>query len=130
MKFYDVLDSNEIDGQGKDTNVSAEEGDTTWTKVMVHPAQDVPAGNYDLSFSYQVTFSATNNSVLWRTVGSVLLDEEELHVDRARPLLRGSYNFNLSWEGGPFELDIEMARDGTSFTAMCDFAEFSLKRRS
>ena len=130
MEFYDVLDANEIDGQGKDTTIDAEEGDVAWTKVMVHPAQEVPAGNYDLSFSYQATFSATNNSILWRAVGSVILDEEELHIDRARPLLRGSYNFNLSWEGGPFNLDIEMARDGTSFTAVCDFAEFSLKRRS
>ena len=130
MEFYNILDENEIDGQGKDTTITAEESDVTWTKVMVHPAQEVPAGNYDLSFSYQATFSATNNSILWRVIGSVALGEEELHIDRARPLLRGSYNFNLSWEGGPFNLDIEMARDGTSFTAVCDFAEFSLKRRS
>ncbi len=130
MEFYNVLDNNEIDGQGKDVEILAEEANTEWTKVMIHPAQEVPEGNYDLSFSYQITFDSTNNSVLWRVVGSVIMAEEELHVDRERPLLRGSYNFNLSWNGGPFNLDIEMARSGTSFAAMCDFAEFSLKRRS
>ena len=130
IDFYDVLDQNEIDGQGKDTPILSEEGDASWYKVMIHPPQHVPAGEYVLAFSYQVTVSATNNSVLWRTVGSVVLDEEELHIDRERPILRGTYFFNLSWAGGDFNLDMEMSRDGTSFTADCDYAEFLLTRRS
>ena len=130
MEFYAVLDANEIDGQGKDTDIVAEEADVAWTKVLIHPAQEVPAGNYDFVMSLQASVSSTNNSVVYRVVGSVVMAEVELHIDRERPTIRESYFFNLSWEGGPFAVDIEMARDGTSFTASCDFAEFSLRRRS
>ena len=130
MKFYDVLDANEIDGQGKDTDILAEEGDATWTKVLVHPAQQVPAGNYDFVMSLQATVSSTNNSVVYRVVGDVTMEEVELHIDRERPTTREAYFFNMSWDGGPFAMDIEMARSGTSFSANCDFAEFSLRRRS
>ncbi|RKX64579.1 MAG: hypothetical protein DRP42_06140 [Tenericutes bacterium] len=128
--FYNVLDQNEIDGQGADTPILSEEADVAWDKVMIHPPQDVPEGEYIIAFSYQVSLSATNNSILWRAVGSVLLDEEEVHVDNQRPLVRGTYFFNLSWPGGQFLLDMEMARAGTSFTANCDYAEFTLTRRS
>ncbi len=130
MEFYNVLDNNEIDGQGKDVEILAEEADVEWSKVMVHPAQEVPAGDYVFAVSMQCTLSVTNNSILWRTAGSVILGEEELHVDRQRPLLRHTYFFNLSWEGGPFNVDIEMAKDGTSFAAIADFAEFVLTRRT
>ena len=130
MEFYAILDANEIDGQGKDVIIDAEEGDVAWTKVVAHPAQEVPAGEYVFAVSMQSTLSSTNNSALWRVAGSVVLDEEELHVDRARPLIRHTYFFNLSWEGGPFNIDIEMARDGTSFTALSDYAEFVLSRRT
>ena len=130
MEFYDVLDANEIDGHGKDVDIVAEEGDATWTKVLVHPAQEVPAGNYDFVMSLQATVSSTNNSVVYRVVGDVTMEEVELHIDRERPTIREAYFFNMSWDGGPFALDIEMARSGTSFSANCDFAEFSVKRRS
>jgi len=130
MELYDVLDANEIDGQGKDVDIIAEEGDATWTKVLIHPAQEVPAGNYDFAISLQATVSSTNNSVVYRIVGDASMDEVELHIDRERPTTREVYFFNLSWEGGPFAMDIEMARSGTSFSANCDFAEFSLRRRS
>ncbi len=130
VEFYSVLDLNEIDGQGKDTTISAEENNTSWTKVMIHSPQEVPAGQYLFAVSMQITFSATNNSILWRTAGSIILDEEELHIDRARPLLRHTYFFNLSWDGGLFNIDIEMARDGTSFSAVADYAEFVLTRRT
>ena len=130
MEFYDVLDANEIDGQGKDVDIVAEEGDATWTKVLIHPAQQVPAGNYDFVMSLQATVSSTNNSVVYRVVGDVTMEEVELHIDRERPTIREAYFFNMSWDGGPFALDIEMARSGTSFSSNCDFAEFSLRRRS
>ncbi len=130
MEFYAVLDANEIDGQGKDVDIVAEEGEATWTKVLVHPAQEVPAGNYDFVMSLQATVSSTNNSVVYRVVGSVVMEEVELHIDRERPTIREAYFFNMSWDGGLFNVDIEMARDGTSFAANCDFAEFSLRRRS
>ena len=71
MEFYTVLDANEIDGQGKDVDIVAEEGDATWTKVLIHPAQQVPAGNYDFVMSLQATVSSTNNSVVYRVVGDV-----------------------------------------------------------
>ena len=128
--FYEVMDINEIDGQGSDVSISAEKGDVGWTKVLSHLAQELPEGNYDFSLSFQVSLSATNNSILYRTVGSVSLGAEEIKIDRNSPLARHTYFFNLSWEGGLFNLDIEMARDGTSFTAIADFAEFSVKRRS
>ena len=130
MDFYAVLDANEIDGQGKDVDIVAEEGDATWTKVLIHPAQQVPAGNYDFVMSLQATVSSTNNSVVYRVVGDVTMEEVELHIDRERPTTREAYFFNMSWDGGLFAVDIEMARDGTSFAANCDFAEFSLRRRS
>ena len=130
MEFYTVLDANEIDGQGKDVDIVAEEGEAAWTKVLVHPAQEVPAGNYDFVMSLQATVSSTNNSVVYRVVGSVVMEEVELHIDRERPTIREAYFLNMSWDGGLFNVDIEMARDGTSFAANCDFAEFSLRRRS
>ena len=130
MEFYDVLDANEIDGQGKDTVIDAVETDIEWSKVMIHPAQEVPAGDYVLAMSMQVSFSATNNSILWRAVGAVALNEEELHLDKTRLLIRHTYFFNLSWDGGLFAFDMEMARANTSFTATADYAEFTLTRRS
>ena len=129
-EFYDVLDANEIDGQGSDVEILALEEAVDWTKVMIHPAQELPAGNYDFALSFQVQFSTTNHSIYYRTVGSVILDEEEIHVDRDRPLTRGTYFFNLSWDGGPFNLDIEMSKDGTNYTVLCQHAEFSVKRRT
>ncbi len=130
MEFYAVLDNNEIDAQGKDTDVLAVESDTEWTKVCIREPQDVPAGDYVFAVSLQATLSATNNSLLWRVNGSVELGEEELKVDRERPLVRHTYFFNLSWDGGLFNVDIEMARANTSFAVMCDFAEMVLTRRS
>ncbi len=129
-ELYDVLDANEIDGQGKDADILAVEADTAWSKVMIHPAQEVPAGDYVLALSMQVTFSANNNSILWRAAGAVALDEEELHLDKTRLLIRHTYFFNLSWDGGLFAFDMEMARANTSFTAVADYAEFTLTRRS
>ena len=130
MEFYAVLDANEIDGQGKDVAILAEEADVDWTKVLIHSAQEVPAGNYDFVMSLQASVDSTNNSVVYRVVGSVTMAEVELHIDRQRPTIREAYFFNMSWDGGLFAVDIEMARDGTSFGATCDFAEFSLRRRS
>jgi len=128
--LYEILDLNEIDGQGKDTVIDAVDDDTEWTKVMIHPSQNVPAGNYDFAMSYQISYSVTGKSVNVRVAGSVTLAPIEEKIDKEYLVTRGVYFFNLSWDGGPFNVDMEMARKGTGFTAMCDFAEFSLKRRS
>ena len=130
MELYDILDMNEIDGQAKDTDITALDEDTDWTVVLHHDPQELPAGDYDFALSFQCTLSDTNNSIEYRCAGSVILDPEELHVDRTQPIARHTYWFNLSWDGGPFTLDIEMSRKNNSFTAVCDFAEFSVKRRS
>ena len=130
IEFYDVMDQNEIDGQDKDTEILALDEDTDWTVVLHNDPQELPQGNYDFAISFQCTLSDTNNSIEYRVGGSVVLDPEELHVDRVQPIARHTYWFNMSWDGGPFSLDIEMSRKNDLFTAMCDYVEFSVKRRS
>jgi hypothetical protein len=129
-ELYTVLDQNEIDGQGKDVQVTAIEGDADWTKVMIHAPQEVPAGNYDFVYSFQTLSDTTAKDFLTRLVGSVALPEIDFHIDKLSGYSQHMYGFNLSWDGGPFSTTIEMARKGTGFELMCEFAEFSLKRRS
>ncbi len=130
IEFYEVLDLNEIDGQGRDTPIDALDEDPDWTVVLHNDPQELPEGNYDFALSFQATLSDTNNSIAYRVVGSITLDPEELHVDRTQPIARHTYWFNLSWDGGLFNIDIEMSRKNSGFTAVCDYAEFSVKRRS
>ena len=130
MELYDILDQNEIDGQNKTISIDALDEDADWTPVLIHDPQELPAGNYDFMISFQVTVSETGKSIEYRTIGSVNLGEEEVHVENVQPIKRHMYWFNLSWDGGPFSLQIEMSRKNSSFTAICDFVEFSVTRRS
>ena len=126
MELYDILDSNEIDGQGKDTTVLE-----TDTVVLDHPAQDLPAGNYDFTYSYQVTSDTGNKNFDMSLIGSVAVVPMVIHLAKAGAgAYRDAYFFNLSWDGGLFDLQMVMKKENTSFNLMCDFAEFSAKRRS
>jgi hypothetical protein len=129
-ELYDIFDANEIDGQDRDTDIIALDEHTEWTKVLSSSGEDLPEGNYDFAISFQATLSETNKSIEYRVAGSVTLDAEELHVDKVQPIVRHTYWFNLSWDGGIFNVDIEMSRKNDTFTAVCDFAEFSVTRRS
>ena len=130
MVFYDVLDENEIDGQGKDVPILAEFADVYWTVAMVHPAQELPAGNYNFLMTWQALASIKNNTFYYRVNGSVVLPAIDFLVSSNSGRVQHSYGFNLSWDGGPFNLDIEFARDGTGFDLDVEFCEFSVARRS
>ena len=126
MELYAILDENEIDGQGKDVIVL-----DTATVVLDHPTQNVPAGNYDFSYSYQVTTDTGNKDFYMSLEGSVVLADMDVHLAKNNAgAYRDAYFFNLSWEGGPFDLQMVMRKKDTSFDLSCDFAEFSMKRRS
>ena len=130
MKFYDVLDANEIDGQGKDVIILAIDTDTEWNSAMNHPAQELPEGNYNFLMTWQTIASTKNNTFFYRVNGSITLPEIDYFVSTNSGRTQHSYGFNLSWEGGPFNLDIEFARDDTTFDLTVEFCEFSITRRS
>ncbi len=126
MELYDILDANEIDGQDKDNEVFEID-----TAVLTHPAQELPAGNYDFAYSYQVTSDTGNKDFDMSLFGSVVLVPMTVHLTKSGAgAYRDTYFFNLSWVGGPFDLQMVMKKKDTSFNLMCDFAEFSVKRRS
>jgi hypothetical protein len=130
MDLYEVLDRNEIDGQGKNIQVTAVDEDPDWTVVMHHPASEVPEGNYNFIYSFQTLSTVTAKDFDVKLVGSVTLPIVDFHIDKLSGYSQHMYGFNLSWDGGPFELDIEMARKNDTFELMCEFAEFSLTRRT
>jgi hypothetical protein len=130
MDFFEVMDKNEMDCQGKNVQVTDISHDADWNKVMTQPAQEVPEGNYDFVYSFQTLSDTTAKDFEVRMVGSVTLPAIDFHIDKLSGYSQHMYGFNLSWDGGPFSLDIEMARKNDTFTLMCEFAEFSLKRRS
>ncbi len=120
------MDENEVDGQEKDTTVL-----NTDTIVLNHLAQEVPAGNYTFAYSYQVTSDTGNKDFTVGLTGSVAIDPMGVHLARTDAgAFRDAYFFNLSWEGGPFNLDMVMAKKDNTFDLVCDFAEFTLTRRS
>jgi hypothetical protein len=129
-ELYDILDANEIDGQAKDIQVVAISHDAEWTKVLVQPAQELPEGNYDFVYSFQTLSDTTAKDFEVRMTGGVVLPAIDFHIDKLSGYSQHMYGFNLSWDGGPFNLDIEMARKNDTFTMMCEFVEFSLTRRS
>jgi len=130
MELYDVLDANEIDGQGKDVDILAVESDTTWTSAMSHPAQELPEGNYNFLITWQTLASTKNNTFFYRVNGSITLPAIDYFVATNSGRTQHAYGFNLSWEGGLFNLDIEFARDDATFDLMAEFCEFSITRRS
>ena len=129
-ELYEILDSNEIDGQGKNVPILALEGDVDWTVAMNHPAQELPEGNYNFLMTWQTLASTKNNTFFYRVNGSITLPAIDYFVATNSGRTQHSYGFNLSWEGGPFNLDIEFARDGATFDLEAEFCEFSISRRS
>ncbi len=129
-ELYTVLDENEIDGQGKDIPILAIFTDTDWTVAMNHPAQELPAGNYNFLITWQTLASTKNNTFFYRVNGSITLPAIDYFVATNSGRTQHSYGFNLSWEGGPFNLDIEFSRDDATFDLMAEFCEFSIARRS
>ena len=125
-EFYDVLNENEIDGQ--DSGVTVLETDTI---VMSHPPQELPSGNYDFSYSYQVTSDSGNKDLYMSTVGSVALPEMDVRLAKdTGGAYREFYSFNVDWIGGLFNVDMIMRKKDNTFILTCDRAEFSMKRRS
>ncbi len=129
-EFYAIMDENEIDGQGKDVDILAVESDTTWTSAMTHPAQTLPAGNYNFLMTWQTLASNKNNTFYYRVNGSITLPIIDYFVATNSGRHQHSYGFNLSWDGGPFELDIDFAKDDNTFDLIAEYCEFSLTRRS
>jgi len=125
-ELYTILDDNEIDGQDKDNEVYEID-----TAVLTHTDQELPAGNYDFAYSYQVTSDTGNKDFDMSLLGSVVLVPMTVHLAKSGAgAYRDTYFFNLSWDGGLFNLQMVMKKADTSFSLMCDFAEFSVKRRS
>ena len=125
-ELYAILDENEIDGQNKDQEVFDID-----TAVLTHLPQELPAGNYDFAYSYQVTTDTGNKDFFMSMLGSITLTEMDVHIAKSGAgAFRDTYFFNLSWEGGPFDIQMIMRKKDTSFNLICDFAEFSLSRRS
>ena len=129
-ELYTILDANEADGQAKNIQVTALDEDPDWTVVLRQDLQDVPEGNYNFVYSFQTLSTATGKDFDVRLTGSVILPAIDFHVDKLSGYSQHMYGFNLSWDGGPFELNIEMARKNDTFELMCEFAEFSITRRT
>ena len=130
MDLYSVLDMNEMDGQGTNVQVTALDEDPDWTIVMHQPAQEVPKGNYDFVYGFQTLSTVTGKDFDVKVTGSVTLPVIDFHIDKLSGYSQHMYGFNLSWDGGPFSIDIEMARKNDTFELMCEYAQFSLTRRS
>jgi hypothetical protein len=130
MELYDILDDNEIDGQGKDVPILAIDTDIEWNAAMTHPAQNLPAGNYNFLMTWQALASTKNNTFFYRVNGSIILPEVDFYIVSNSGRVQHSYGFNLSWEGGLFDLSIEFARDDATFDLDVEFCEFSVSRRS
>ncbi len=129
-ELYEILDTNEIDGQGANTTITALQGDSVWTSGMHHPAQELPAGNYNFLLTWQTIASSKNNTFFYKVTGSILLPEMDYFVATNSGRHQHSYGFNLSWDGGPFTLDIDFAKDDNTFDLIAEYCEFSLTRRS
>ena len=128
--LYQVLDANEADGQAKDIPVTALDEDPDWTVVLRQDPQEVPKGNYNFVYSFQTLSTVTAKDFDVRLTGSITLPIIDFHIDKLSGYSQHMYGFNLSWDGGLFELNIEMARKNDTFELMCEFAEFSLTRRT
>jgi len=129
-ELYAILDANEADGQAKNIQITALDEDPDWTVVLRQDPQEVPSGNYNFVFSFQTLSTVTAKDFHYRVAGSVTLPDIDMHIDKLSGYSQHMYGFNLSWDGGPFELSIEMARKNDTFELMCQFAEFSLTRRT
>ena len=130
MEFFDVMNHNEIDGKGENIQVTALQADPDWTVVMNHPVQDIPQGSYNFWYSFQTLSTVTAKDFHYKVTGSITLPDIDMHIDKLSGYSQHMYMFTVSWDGGPFELSIEMARKNDTFELMCEYCEFSLERRS
>ena len=129
-ELYVIFDQNEIDHHTKDIQVTALQADDDWTVVLRQDPQELPSGNYNFVFSFQTLSTVTAKDFHYRVTGGVTIPDIDMHIDKLSGYSQHMYGFNLSWDGGLFELNIEMARKNDTFELMCEHAEFSLTRRS
>ena len=133
IDFYAVLDINEIDGNAKDVQIDAHNGngapDGDWNDVINH-TQFLPAGDYLFTYDFQVQSTAPNKNFFVRAIESVELPILRFHIERDSGHYQHYYGFPISWDGGDFTFHLQMARNSTDFELMCQFSDFTMTRRS
>ena len=99
-------------------------------EVVALVTPSLPAGEYNISYSFQCEFSAKDKAIWFGLTGDkadasmftvASTGSDELHKNRL-------YGYPFTWPGGVFTAGLNFYKDATLTTAVIDFADIVVNR--